>query len=79
MIYRFDILGSTNDEARNPIYKEGDVVIAERQTAGRGQRGHTWESAEGEKCERCWKFHTEVDANGLCPRCAGVVPASEIE
>ena len=48
MIYRFDILGSTNDEARNLIYKEGDIVIAERQTAGRGQRGHTWESAEGE-------------------------------
>lgn len=48
MIYRFDILGSTNDQARNPIYKEGDVVIAERQTAGRGQRGHSWESAEGE-------------------------------
>ena len=47
MIYSFDILGSTNDEARNPIYKEGDIVIAERQTAGRGQRGHTWESAEG--------------------------------
>ena len=48
MIYRFDILGSTNDEARNLIYKEGDIVIAEHQTAGRGQRGHTWESAEGE-------------------------------
>lgn len=48
MIYRFDTLGSTNDEARNPLYREGDVVIAERQTAGRGQRGHTWESAEGQ-------------------------------
>lgn len=48
MIYRFDILGSTNDEARNPAYREGDIVIAERQTAGRGQRGHTWESAEGQ-------------------------------
>ncbi|MBQ3259934.1 MAG: biotin--[Alistipes sp.] len=48
MIYRFDILGSTNDEARNPAYHEGDIVIAERQTAGRGQRGHTWESAEGQ-------------------------------
>ena len=47
MIYRFDILGSTNDEARNPLYREGDIIIAERQTAGRGQRGHTWESAEG--------------------------------
>lgn len=48
MIHRFDILGSTNDEARNAAYREGDIVIAERQTAGRGQRGHTWESAEGE-------------------------------
>lgn len=48
MIYRFDILGSTNYEARNPAYSEGDIVIAERQTAGRGQRGHTWESAEGQ-------------------------------
>ncbi|MBO5234926.1 MAG: biotin--[acetyl-CoA-carboxylase] ligase [Alistipes sp.] len=48
MIYRFDILGSTNDEARNALYGEGDVVIAEHQTAGRGQRGHTWESAVGE-------------------------------
>ncbi len=47
MIYRFDTLGSTNDEARNPLYVEGDVVIAEHQTAGRGQRGHTWESAVG--------------------------------
>lgn len=48
MIHRFDILGSTNDEARNPAYREGDVIIAEQQTAGRGQRGHTWESAVGE-------------------------------
>lgn len=48
MIYRFDILGSTNDEARNPAYREGDIVIAERQTTGRGQRGHVWVSAEGE-------------------------------
>ncbi len=48
MIYRFDILGSTNDEARNPAYREGDIIVAERQTAGRGQRGHTWESAEGQ-------------------------------
>ncbi len=48
MIYRFDILGSTNDEARNPAYREGDVILAEHQTAGRGQRGHSWESAEGE-------------------------------
>ena len=46
MIYRFPILSSTNDEAVKPAYREGDIIIAESQTAGRGQRGHTWESAE---------------------------------
>lgn len=48
MIYRFDILPSTNDEATAPQYVEGDIILAQRQTAGRGQRGHTWESREGE-------------------------------
>jgi len=40
-------------------------------------------AAEGEKCLRCWKKHPLVGANekhpGLCPRCAAVVPAIEIE
>ena len=48
MIYRFDTLGSSNDEACKSQYVEGDIILAERQTAGRGQRGHTWESREGE-------------------------------
>ncbi|RKX48980.1 MAG: isoleucine--tRNA ligase [Thermotogae bacterium] len=33
--------------------------------------------AEGEKCERCWKYSTETGANpkypGTCPRCARVL------
>ena len=37
---------STNDEARNPRYGHGDAICAERQTAGRGQRGHAWSSEE---------------------------------
>lgn len=48
MIYRFDILPSTNDEATAPQYVEGDIILAQCQTAGRGQRGHTWESRKGE-------------------------------
>lgn len=41
--------GSTNIEAGDSsAYGHGDAVIAIRQTAGRGQRGHKWESAEGE-------------------------------
>ena len=48
MIYRFDTLTSTNDEARDRRYRHGDIVWAEHQSAGRGQRGHTWISPEGE-------------------------------
>lgn len=48
MIYHFDILSSTNDEAFDPRYGEGDVVWAGQQTAGRGQRGHKWLGGEGE-------------------------------
>lgn len=48
MIYRIEETTSTNDEARDPKYRHGDIVWAERQTAGRGQRGHTWSSPEGE-------------------------------
>lgn len=48
MIFRIAETTSTNDEARDRRYRHGDVVWAERQTAGRGQRGHTWTSPEGE-------------------------------
>ncbi|MFI3264298.1 MAG: biotin--[acetyl-CoA-carboxylase] ligase [Rikenellaceae bacterium] len=47
MIYRFDTLGSTNDEAQRDIYNHGDIIIAEKQSAGRGQRGNKWLSGEG--------------------------------
>ena len=40
---------STNIEAADTVrYDHGAAVIAQRQTAGRGQRGHKWESAAGE-------------------------------
>ncbi|MDE6445303.1 MAG: biotin--[acetyl-CoA-carboxylase] ligase [Alistipes sp.] len=48
MIHRLATTTSTNDDARDTRYRHGDVVWAERQTAGRGQRGHTWCSPEGE-------------------------------
>ncbi len=48
MIYRIASTTSTNDDALDPKYRHGDVVWAERQTAGRGQRGHVWHSPEGE-------------------------------
>lgn len=48
MIYHLDITASTNDDARDEKYHEGDVVWADFQTAGRGQRGHVWHSQRGE-------------------------------
>jgi BirA family biotin operon repressor/biotin-[acetyl-CoA-carboxylase] ligase len=47
MFYRFEELTSSNDEVRGPSYREGDWVVVERQSAGRGQRGHHWLSPEG--------------------------------
>lgn len=38
---------STNDAARDPRYVHGDVIVARRQTAGRGQRGNGWCSEPG--------------------------------
>ena len=48
MIYHLDTTTSTNDDARDPKYRHGDIIWAEHQTAGRGQRGHKWLSPEGE-------------------------------
>ncbi len=47
MIYRFDTLPSTNDTAQEPRFSHGDIIVAERQSAGRGQRGNKWLSGEG--------------------------------
>lgn len=33
---------STNDVARETQYRHGDLIAAEYQTAGRGQRGNRW-------------------------------------
>lgn len=48
MIHYFEQLSSSNDEATLPHYREGDIIWAETQSAGRGQRGHSWQSAKGQ-------------------------------
>lgn len=39
---------STNDVAKEGEYKEADLIFAEEQTKGRGQRGNSWESRPGD-------------------------------
>lgn len=48
MIYYIEHTTSTNDEIRNSKYGHMDVVWAESQSAGRGQRGHSWHSTKGQ-------------------------------
>lgn len=49
-IHWLDEIDSTNDEASRRIGESGNlsVLAAERQTAGRGQRGNSWLSPAGE-------------------------------
>lgn len=49
-IVRYEEIDSTNLEARRLSWQgaeHGTVVIAEKQTAGKGRRGRTWESPQG--------------------------------
>lgn len=43
----FESVTSTNDVLRESCYTHGDMVLADTQTKGRGQRGNTWESEPG--------------------------------
>ena len=47
MIYYLEHTTSTNDVARAEEFAHLDVVWAENQSAGRGQRGHSWHSNTG--------------------------------
>ncbi len=48
-IHRFNVIDSTNSEALKNVENSKDktVWISEFQTAGKGQRGNTWESEQG--------------------------------
>lgn len=48
MIHFIEHTTSTNDEARDARYNHLDAIWSDSQSSGRGQRGHTWHSAEGE-------------------------------
>ncbi|MFI3295200.1 MAG: biotin--[acetyl-CoA-carboxylase] ligase [Rikenellaceae bacterium] len=47
-ITKFDELDSTNSEAARGDYRHGDIVTAQWQSQGRGQRGNRWVSKAGD-------------------------------
>ena len=50
LLHRYDTVGSTNDEARQLARggaPGGTLVWAAAQSAGRGRRGHLWQSPPG--------------------------------
>jgi BirA family transcriptional regulator, biotin operon repressor / biotin---[acetyl-CoA-carboxylase] ligase len=58
--------GSTNDailQVATPDSKEGLVLFAEHQTAGRGQRGNRWESAAGKGLLFSILLHPKIEIN----------------
>ncbi len=48
-LVRIDVAASTNTLMREAValYDHGDVLVARAQTAGRGQRGNSWEAEPG--------------------------------
>lgn len=46
-IHHFEQLESTNTTAMEARYKHAEVITAEHQTNGRGQRGNVWAAAKG--------------------------------
>ena len=46
-LHHFETIDSTQIEAKKPTYAPGDVIYADRQTAGYGRRGRAWEGPSG--------------------------------
>jgi BirA family biotin operon repressor/biotin-[acetyl-CoA-carboxylase] ligase len=81
-IHAFASVSSTNeflkDTARGGA-PEGAVAIAERQTAGRGRHGRTWESPAGNLCLSFLLRPAPDPALSLVPLAAGLAVAEALE
>ncbi len=64
MFYFLEETLSTNDDAKSTCYHHSDVIVAERQTKGRGQRGNSWLSGEGLNLT----FSVVLEPHFLAPR-----------
>ncbi len=65
-IIHFDTIDSTNIKVRELAYQgeaEGTVVIAEKQTAGKGRRGRSWESPAGTNIYMSILLRPQIEVN----------------
>jgi BirA family biotin operon repressor/biotin-[acetyl-CoA-carboxylase] ligase len=65
-IFYFDSIDSTNIKAKELAeqgYPSGTLVVADRQTAGRGRRGHSWESDAGTGIFMTLMIKPEINPN----------------
>jgi isoleucyl-tRNA synthetase len=81
------ILGLRKEDAffaeMNPEELADILIVSQVETEMVNLSVANVEPAQGQKCERCWKVLPTVGSDAkhptLCPRCAKVVPAIEIE
>jgi len=74
-IHHFESCTSTNDVAREMALKgaaEGVVIIAEEQTAGRGTKGRSWDSAKGQGLYLSVLLRPPAEATDFLPLMTGV-------
>jgi BirA family biotin operon repressor/biotin-[acetyl-CoA-carboxylase] ligase len=74
-IHHYDRCASTNDVAREMALQgaaEGVVVIAEEQTAGRGTKGRSWDSAKGRGLYLSVILRPPAEAADFLPLMTGV-------
>ena len=60
-IYHFDVLNSTQTEAKKRQYHSGDIISADIQTAGYGRRGRAWQAPLGNLYFTIVENYTGVD------------------
>lgn len=64
-IVRLDEVDSTSSYVESHLeqLRHGDVVVTDRQTAGRGQRGNSWESEPGENITFTMLLNPPIEAS----------------
>src|SRR5690606_15574672 len=75
-IHRFPLLPSTQTEAKNGIgngiYGDGDIIVAEAQTASYGRRGRAWQAPRGNLYFTMIETCTGMDQLGWLPYATGL-------